>query len=60
MADGVWKSVYCIVFGRSRQLLPKKFFDPSTPSLKKEDNGETEKKRGVKTGKKYNVVNSSH
>ena len=38
MADGV--------FGRSRQLLLNKFFDPSTPSMRKGDDGETGKTGG--------------
>ena len=33
------------VFGRSRQLLLNKGFDPNTPSMRKVDN-EEEKKRG--------------
>ena len=44
MADGVWKSVYCIVIGRSRQLLLDKFLDPSTPFMRKIDDGEKRKK----------------
>ena len=32
-------------FWRSRQLLLNKFFDPSTPSLRKEDNGKKEKRK---------------
>ena len=39
MADGVWKGVYPLVVGRSKQLLLNKFFDPSTPSMRKVDNG---------------------
>ena len=47
MADGVWKGVYPQVFGHSKQLLLNKFFDPSTPSMRKvRDGGEK------KTGKK--------
>ena len=38
------------VFGRSGQLLLNKFFDPSTPSMRKGRDGE--KKRGGKRGKK--------
>ena len=45
MADGVWKGAYPYIFGRSRQLLQNKFLDPSTPSMRTEDNGEKEKKR---------------
>ena len=33
MADGVWKGVY------TRQVYLNKFFDPSTPSMRKVDNG---------------------
>ena len=35
MVNGVWKRVYPRVFGGSRQLSPNKFFDPSTPSMRK-------------------------
>ena len=38
MAKGAWKGVYPLVFGRSKQLMLKKFFDPSTPSLLVGDN----------------------
>ena len=40
MAEGVWKVVYPKVFGRSRQLSLNKFFDPSTPSMRKGRDGE--------------------
>ena len=36
MADGVWKGVYPLFLGRSRQLSVNKFFDPSAPSMRKE------------------------
>merc|ERR1711954_388923 len=48
MADGVWKGVY--VFGHSKQLSLNKFFDLSTPSMRKGRDGG--KKTGKKTGKK--------
>ena len=57
MADGVWKGVYPD-FGRSKQLSLNKFFDPSTPSMRKGcDGGKTggkngKKKRGGKKKKK--------
>ena len=35
MADGVWKDVYPYIFGHSKQLLLNKFFDPSTPTVRK-------------------------
>ena len=44
IADGVWKGVYSEVFGRSKQLLLNKFFDPSPPSMRKG------RDRGGKTG----------
>ena len=44
MADGVWKVVNPLVFGRSRQLLLNKFFDPSTPSMRKGRDGEKSEK----------------
>ena len=40
MADGVWKGV-------SRQLSLNKFFDRSTPSMRKEDDGKKEKKEKI-------------
>ena len=45
--DGVWKGVYLKVFGRSRQLSQNKFFDPSTPSVRKVDNREKKEKKKV-------------
>ena len=51
MADGVWKGFYPEVFGGSKQLSQNKFFDPSTPSMRKVDDGE-EKKRKKKKKKK--------
>ena len=37
MAIGVWKGVYPLVFGRSKQLSLNKVSDPSTPSMRKVD-----------------------
>ena len=53
MADGGWKGVHPWVLGCSRQLSPNKFFDPSTPSMRKgRDRGNGgEKKTGGKKGK---------
>merc|ERR1712030_305998 len=45
MADGVWKGVQPQVIGHFKQLLLNKFFDPSTPSMRKVDDGEKEKKK---------------
>ena len=57
MADGVWKGVYPQVFRHSKQLLLIKFFDRSTPSMRKGDNG----KKTIKKGKKENNdENSGH
>ena len=39
MVDGVWKGDYPQVLGHSKQLLLNKFFDPSTPSMKKGRDG---------------------
>ena len=39
MADRVWKDVYPWVFGHSKQLSLNKFFDPSTPSMRKGRDG---------------------
>merc|ERR1711954_14089 len=50
MADGVWKGVYPKVFGRSKQLSLNKFFDQSTPSMRKGRDGEKREKK--KNGKK--------
>ena len=44
MADGVWKGVYPKFFGHSCQLLLNKFFDLSTPSMRKGRDGENGKK----------------
>ena len=53
MAEGVWTGVYPYVFGHSKQLLLNKFFDPSTPSMRKgRDGGKTGKKRGKKRKKR--------
>ena len=51
MANGVSKRVYSQVFGRSKQLSQNKFFDPSTPSIRKVDDGE-KKRRKKKEEKK--------
>ena len=54
--QGIWKGVY------SRQLLLNRFFDPSTPSMRKVDgggNGKNRGRRGVKE-EKMNVGNSGH
>ena len=45
MAEGDWKDVYPLVFGRSKQLSLNKFFDPSTPSMRKGRNGGNGKKK---------------
>ena len=41
MADGVWKGV----IGHYEPLLLHKFFDPSTPSMRKIDDGEKKRKK---------------
>ena len=56
MADLVWKGVHPLVFGLSNQLSRNKFFDPSTPSMRKDRDGEEEK-----NGKKEKTdENSGH
>ena len=40
MANRVWKGVQLQVIGRSRQLSLNKFFDLSTPSMRKGRDGE--------------------
>ena len=58
MADGVWKWVYPKVFRRSCQLSLNKFFDRSTPSMRKVDDEEKEEeKNGVFSG--HYVIASS-
>ena len=47
MADGVWKGVYPKVFGHSKQLSLNKFFDPSTPSMRKVDDGEKKEEKRI-------------
>ena len=58
MTDGVWKGVYPQVFGHSKQLSLNKFFDPSTPSMRKVDDGEEKKKKRKK--RENNDVYSGH
>ena len=61
MADGVWKGVYPQVFGPSKQLSLNKFFDPSTPSMRKVDDGEEKKeKKKRKKKRENNDVYSGH
>ena len=48
MADGVWKDVIPIVFGRSGQLSLYMFFDPRTPSMRKGCDREKWEKNGKK------------
>ena len=43
MADGVWKGVQSQVIGHFKQLSLNKFFDPSTPSMRKGRDGEWKK-----------------
>ena len=52
MGYGVWKGVYPQVFGHSKQLSLNKFFDPSTPSMRKGRDGKRKKNGGEKNGKK--------
>ena len=60
MADGVWKGVYPYVLARSKQLSLNKFFDPSTPSMRKgRDGGNRGKKNGKKKEEKTDE-NSGH
>ena len=57
LADRVWKGVYPYVFGHSKQLSLNKFFDQSTPSMRKVDDGEKKRK---KKEKENNDVYSGH
>ena len=54
MADRVWKGVYPLVFGHSKQISQNKFFDPSTPSMRKGHDGEKKEKM------KNNYIYSGH
>ena len=45
MAAGVWKGVYPWILGRSRQHSLNKILDPSTPSMRKVDDGEKKRKK---------------
>ena len=56
MADRVWKGVYPSTFGPSKQLSLNKFFDPSTPFMRKVDDGEEKKRKK----KENNEVYSGH
>ena len=61
MADGVWKGVQSQVIGHSRQLSLNKFFDMSTPSMRKDRvGGETENKKILGKKKENNDVFSGH
>ena len=58
MADWVWKGVYPLIFGRSRQLSLNKFFNRSTPSMRKVDDGKKKEKKRKKKRKENKVVYS--
>ena len=58
MADGVWKGAYPQVFEHFKQLSLNKFFDPSTPSMRKVDDGEEKKRK--KRKRENNDVYSGH
>ena len=45
MADGVWKGVHPYVLERSLYFSVNKFFDLSTPSMRKGHDGEKKRKR---------------
>ena len=48
MADGVWKGVQPQVIGHFEPLSLNKFFDPSTPSMRKVDDGEEKNEKKEK------------
>ena len=48
MANRVWKGVFLLVFGCFRQLLLNKYFDLSTPSMRKGRDRDKKNKRGKK------------
>ena len=58
MADVVQKGVQPTVIDHFEPLLLNKFFDPSTPSIRKVNNGE--KKRKKRKEEKNNGGNSGH
>ena len=58
IADGVWKVVYLEVFGHSKQLLLNKYFDPSTPSMRKVDDGEKKREKNVVFSGPYVIASS--
>ena len=60
MADGVWKVFYPKVFGHSRQLSLNKIFDPSTPSMRKVDDGEEKRKKKKEKKEKRMVIIAVH
>ena len=53
MVDGVWKGVQPYVIGHFKQLSINKFFDPSTPYMRKGRDGE---ENGKKMEKKTIMV----
>ena len=55
MADGVWKGVQFWVIVHSKQLLLNRFFDPSTPCMRK---GHNEEKNGEKNGENSGTLPS--
>ena len=56
MADGVWKGVYPEIFGRFKQLSQNKFFDLSTPSMRKGRDGGEKKGGGIMKIVATNIV----
>ena len=58
MADGVWKGVQPYVIDHFKKLSLNKFFDPSTPSMRKVDDGKRKEKK--KRKKENNGGNSGH
>ena len=60
MADGVWKEVQPQVIGHFKQLLQNKFFDPSTPSMRKGRDGEWKKWNGKKIASRTIVAKDNN
>ena len=52
MAYWVWEGVYPLGFGSSCHFLLNKFFDPSTPSMRKVDDEEKKEKEKRKKERK--------
>ena len=55
MADGVWKGVQSQVIGCSDQHSLNKFLDPSTPSMRKVDDGGKKREKNSNADARANI-----